>query len=48
MSKKEKPKVDREALDRITNRVLAFRPSRHRKKLKAKQGKQKKPKPPPE
>ncbi len=35
--------VDREALDRITKRVLAFRPSKHRKKKK---GKQAKPKPP--
>ena len=44
MSEKEKPKVDKEALDRITKRVLAFRPSKHRKKKK---GKQEKPKPPP-
>lgn len=34
MSKKEKPKVDKEALDRITKKVLAFRPSEHRKKGK--------------
>ena len=47
MPKKEKPKVDKEALDRITKRVLAFRPSKHRKKKKGKQAKQEKPKPPP-
>ncbi len=35
--------VDMDALDRITKRVLAFRPSKHRKK---KQDKQAKPKPP--
>lgn len=38
--------VDMEALDRITKRVLAFRPSQHRKKKKSKQAKQEKPKPP--
>ena len=43
MSKKEKPKVDLEALDRITKRVLAFRPSKHRKKPKTKQEKKKPP-----
>jgi len=47
MSKKEQSKVDREALDRITKRVLAFRPSKHSKK-KGKQAKQVKPKPPQE
>ena len=47
MSKEEEPKVDKEALDRITKRVLAFRPSKHRKKKKGKQAKQEKPKPPP-
>ena len=36
--------VDMEALDRITKRVLAYRPSQHRKKKK---NKQEKPKPPP-
>ena len=47
MSKKEKPKVDLEALDRITKRVLAYRPSKHRKPKQAKQEKPK-PKPPSE
>ncbi|MDE0401005.1 MAG: hypothetical protein OXL96_24695 [Candidatus Poribacteria bacterium] len=52
----KKQKVDKEALDRISKRVLAFRPSKHRaqrkgraktdkQKPKAKQAKQ--PKPPP-
>lgn len=41
---KKKQKVDREALDRISRKVLAFRPSKHRKKPKGKQ--QRKPKPP--
>lgn len=45
MAEKKKPKVDMEAMDRVTKKVLAFRPSKHRKKKK--QGKQKKPKPPP-
>ena len=40
MTKREKSKVDREALDRITKRVLAYRPSKHRKKKKDKQAKQ--------
>ncbi|MDE0399330.1 MAG: hypothetical protein OXL96_16155 [Candidatus Poribacteria bacterium] len=31
---KEKPKVDKEALDRVSRKVLAFRPSKHRKKAK--------------
>lgn len=44
MAEKKKPKVDMEAMDRITKKVLAFRPSKHRKKKK---GKQEKPKPPP-
>ena len=48
MSKEEKPKVDKEALDRITKRVLAYRPSQHRKKKKGKQAKKEKPKPPQE
>ncbi len=47
MSKEEKPKVDKEALDRITKRVLAFRPSKHRKKKKGKQEGQVKPPPEP-
>ena len=41
MSKKEKPKVDMEAMDRITKKVLAFRPSKHRKKKQAKKPPQK-------
>ncbi len=47
MAEKKKPKVDMEAMDRITRKVLAFRPSKHRKKEKGKQAKQEKPKPPP-
>ncbi|MCY3992901.1 MAG: hypothetical protein OXF50_16895 [Caldilineaceae bacterium] len=41
----KKQNVDKEALDRISKRVLAFRPSKHRKKPKAKK---EKPKPPSE
>lgn len=41
-------KVDLEALNRITSRVLAYRPSQRRKPKQRKQGKQQKPKPPPE
>ena len=36
----KKSKVDMKAMDRITIKVLAFRPSKHRKKIaKEKQGK---------
>lgn len=42
MTKKGKSKVDKEALDRVSRKVLAFRPSKHRKKSKVK-----KTKPPP-
>ncbi len=47
MAEKKKPEVDMEAMDRVTKKVLAFRPSKHRKKKKGKQERQEKPKPPP-
>ncbi len=31
MTEKKKSKVDMKAMDRITKKVLAFRPSKHRK-----------------
>ena len=34
MAEKKKSKVDMEAMDRVTKKVLAFRPSKHRKKKK--------------
>ena len=39
MTEKKKNKVDMKAMDRITKKVLAFRPSKHRKKKQAKQEK---------
>ncbi len=42
MAEKKKPKVDMEAMDKITKKVLAFRPSKHQKK-KTQQPKKKPP-----
>ncbi|MCY3897027.1 MAG: hypothetical protein OXF86_00540 [Caldilineaceae bacterium] len=47
MEDKKKPEIDMGELEKITKKVFAYRPSKHRKR---KRGKQEKPKqkPPPE
>lgn len=42
MAEKKKSKVDMQAMDRVSKKVLAFRPSKHKKK-KAQQPKKKPP-----